>query len=290
MNAKQLSPKASETKRRRVTQACDFCHRRSIRCRPSDSRSACRNCKDFQQECTYHRQPRRRGVQPRAAPDTAGSSTSNVVDTSSYPIHVDSQVYSPRRSHLKTQRRTLPERESAQASSRKDHWTAPTVASQAIIVDLIDVYFEIVYPIFPFFHKPSFTRRISRAEYTHDRALFSVVMAMCALVSRRVTDGAVSNPRWDLSSLQAVDMKKFIAQAKFGLAGYEMTAEFNVLRAHAILAIASIQNSSIKDMHFHLGLYHTLVSMDMLHDESNWPKNISVIEEEERRRLVRMQY
>lgn len=288
MNARQASPKASNTKRRRVTQACDFCHRRSIRCRPTDARDTCQNCKDFEQECTYHRQPRRRGVQPRevAVHDATGGSAVNPASSSSDAIHVDSPAYASSRSPQSITRLTIPEREKIQTSSRNDHWAAPKVASQAIIVDLIDVYFEIVYPIFPFFHKPSFTRRVSRAEYTHDRALFAVVMAMCALVSRRVTDGAVSNPQWDLSSLQAVDVSTFITHAKDGLAGHEAKAEFNALRAHAILAVASIQNGNIKDMHFHLGLYHMLVSMDMLHDESNWPKDITVIEREERRRLV----
>lgn len=111
-------------------------------------------------------------------------------------------------------------------------------------------------------------------------------MAMCALVSRRVRDGAVSNPQWDLPSLQAVDTSTFMAHATAELASQKPVSDLNTLRAHAILAITSIQTGNIKDMHFHLGLYHTLVAMDMLHDESNWPKGINAIEREERRRLV----
>ncbi|CEJ86534.1 hypothetical protein VHEMI04132 [[Torrubiella] hemipterigena] len=255
MSDRQLSQGTSNTKRRRVTRACDFCHRRSIGCRPSDSSRTCQNCKDFGHQCTYHREPRRRGVQPRAS---SRMSSSNAINT---------------------------ERNQQAIDSRNDSWRAPRVASQAVIVDLIDVYFEIVYPIFPIFHQPSFTRRISRAEYMHDRALFIVVMAMCALVSRRIRDGAVSNPQWDLLSLQAVDTSTFMAHATAELASQKPASDLNTLRAHAILAITSIQTGNIKDMHFHLGLYHTLVAMDMLHDESNWPKGINAIEREERRRL-----
>ena len=34
-----------------------------------------------------------------------------------------------------------------------------------------------------------------------------------------------------------------------------------------------------------MGSYHTLMAMDGLHDESNWPRSITVVEREERRRL-----
>ncbi len=39
-------------------------------------------------------------------------------------------------------------------------------------------------------------------------------------------------------------------------------------------------------MHRYLGLYHSLVAIDGLHDERNWPKEIVIVEIEERRRLV----
>jgi hypothetical protein len=40
-------------------------------------------------------------------------------------------------------------------------------------------------------------------------------------------------------------------------------------------------------MHHHLGLYHSLVAMDALHNEANWPENIGIVETEERRSLVK---
>jgi hypothetical protein len=82
----------------------------------------------------------------------------------------------------------------------------------------------------------------------------------------------------------------FYAQAKAQLYNIGASADIDTLRAHAILAIASIQNGKIKDMHLHLGMYHTLVAMDALHDESNWPKDLGNIEREERRRLVSSQH
>jgi len=49
-------------KLQRISQACDLCHRRSIRCRPSDENphKQCQNCYDFAVECTYNRPSKRR--------------------------------------------------------------------------------------------------------------------------------------------------------------------------------------------------------------------------------------
>jgi hypothetical protein len=49
-------------KLQRISQACDLCHRRSIRCRPSNENAEhqCQNCFDFAVECTYNRPSRRR--------------------------------------------------------------------------------------------------------------------------------------------------------------------------------------------------------------------------------------
>jgi hypothetical protein len=41
-------------------------------------------------------------------------------------------------------------------------------------------------------------------------------------------------------------------------------------------------------MHQYLGLYHSLVMLDGLHDETRWPVGLGIVEIEERRRLVRI--
>ncbi|PHH72539.1 hypothetical protein CDD82_5919 [Ophiocordyceps australis] len=110
-------------------------------------------------------------------------------------------------------------------------------------------------------------------------------MAVCALVSGRIRDGSVTNPRWDLNPLRHPPPDVFYAEAQRQLVEIGSEASLHVLRAHAILAIAAIQNGRIRDMHQHLGTYHTLVAMDALHDEANWPINIGLVEREERRRL-----
>jgi hypothetical protein len=60
----QQGPATSDRpkKLQRISQACDLCHRRSIRCRPSieNAQVQCQNCFDFGVACTYNRPSRRR--------------------------------------------------------------------------------------------------------------------------------------------------------------------------------------------------------------------------------------
>ncbi|KAJ3529500.1 hypothetical protein NM208_g9727 [Fusarium decemcellulare] len=234
------SARRPKTKRRRITQACDYCHQRSIRCRVSSDNQSCQNCRDFAQPCTYNRKPRRRGTKPRTTTSATTIATPELALED--PARLPSAAFGIAQGDVTHEHPAQP------------HWEAPKMASQAIVMDLVEIYFEVVYPIFPFFHQPSFIRRISRAEYTTNRTLFAVTMALCALAKAQLLD-----------------------------LGHE--SDINCLRAHAILAITAIQNGKIRDLHWHLGIYHTLVAMDGLHDESNWPQSIDIVEREERRRL-----
>ena len=154
-------------------------------------------------------------------------------------------------------------------------------------MDLVELYFEVVYPIFPFFHKPSFIRSVSRAEFATKKSLFAATMAACALVSARARDGAIFNPKWDIDALKETDSEAFYAEAVKHANEDDLPQDHNLMKAHALLAITAIQYGRIKSMHQHLGRYHMLVAMDGLHDEENWPKDIGIVEAEERRRLVR---
>lgn len=286
---------------RRISRACDYCHHRSIRCRPSPDGGACQNCHEFGQPCTFKRQSKRRGIQlsslSEAPLDTAvadanvsrarGQETrsrlpQSEIDRVSYP---QSSNESYEVSHPEARSRILSPLSSTVQVHPSGKWRAPYVASQATVMDLVELYFEIVYPIFPLYHQPSFIRSISRGEYTTKRSLFADTMAVCALVSARVRDRAVFNPGWDTTSLQETEPEVFYREASRQTASDDIVADLNLMRAHAVLSITAIQHGKIRDMHQHLGRYHTLVAMDGLHDEANWPKGIGIVETEERRRL-----
>ncbi|KAK3717727.1 hypothetical protein LTR37_005498 [Vermiconidia calcicola] len=110
-------------------------------------------------------------------------------------------------------------------------------------------------------------------------------MAVCALVSARVRDGAVFNPQWNTHTLQEPQPEVYYTAAIQNVGHSSPRTDINILRAHAVLALAAIQDGKIRDMHEHLGRYHAIVAMEGLHDEANWPKGMGVVETEERRRL-----
>lgn len=286
---------------RRISRACDYCHHRSIKCRPGPDGGACQNCLEFGQPCTFKRQSKRRGIRPgsrsQAFSDTvvpdANDSRSrgqetrsrlpqSEVERDSYP---QSSNESYEVSHSEDRRRVLSPLSSTLQTHTSSKWRAPYITSQATVMDLVELYFEIVYPIFPLYHQPSFIRSISRGEYTTKRSLFADTMAICALVSARVRDKAVFNPGWDTTSLQETEPEVFYREASRQTASDDIVADLNLMRAHAVLSITAIQHGKIRDMHQHLGRYHALVAMDGLHDEANWPKGIGIVETEERRRL-----
>jgi hypothetical protein len=114
-------------------------------------------------------------------------------------------------------------------------------------------------------------------------------MGVCALASARARDGAIFSNRFDLDLLNEVESETFFEAAKDQIPVNLVTArDHNCMRACALLAITAIQYGQIRLMHQHLGKYHALVAMDSLHDEANWPKEIGLVEREERRRLVRV--
>ena len=244
---------------RRVTRACDYCHRRAIRCQHDHNASRCYNCTQFDQPCTYARQAKKRGARP--VPKTTPPA---VVST---PLQHAAANYD---------------------RSSRQQWTAPIITSQAVVMSLAEVYFEIVYPIFPLFHQPTYLRKISRGEHNSDQYLFSTTMALCALVSARVRDQALFNNSYDMGELTEVPSETFYEAAIRASANTDASTPQNLesLRTCALLALTAVQYGKIREMQEFLGRYHMLVAMDGLQNESNWPSGIGIVETEERRRLV----
>ncbi|KAJ5168624.1 uncharacterized protein N7482_004218 [Penicillium canariense] len=278
-----------------------------IKCSKSDDvLGRCQNCADFDVPCTFDRPAKRRGVKAGTkvhARDTLTSrSPAGQVQTSQVPQPERASGSSASRSSMYPDTPSRP-------SLTADHWTsfntgwsttegydddgalrnswkAFAISSDQQIRNLVQVYFEIVYPIFPLFHRPSFIERINNREHLKNQGLFASTMAVCALVSGRARDGALYSTRWHREELIEPPSEAFYAAAKDSLPrDLALARGFNYMRACAILAIASIQNGQIKNMQKYSGMYHTLTTMEGFHDEKLWPKDIGTIEIEERRRL-----
>ena len=130
-------------KLQRVTQACDFCHRRSIKCAFSaEDNRRCQNCVDFALDCTYDRPTKRRGVRRKSTQGRVnGLVTSPASTNDGGPSH--------RRNGTAGTFGATPETEEDEvvAPTRETRWTARMVASHSVITGLVDIYFEVVYPM-----------------------------------------------------------------------------------------------------------------------------------------------
>ena len=144
---------------------------------------------------------------------------------------------------------------------------------------------------FPLVHRPTLLRKISTREYLSDKAQFAMTMAICALASSRARDGALYPARWNPDYLREPAAEVFSSAAIAVLpADWTKMKGLDWMRTCAVLALVGIQVGNIQMMHQYLGTYHTLVAMDGLHDEKNWPRDIDMVQVEERRRLVSPSY
>lgn len=171
-------------------------------------------------------------------------------------------------------------------ASTQQEWAPRIRHSQALITDLTDVFFEVIYPVFPIFHRPTLLRRVSRGEHTIDRAFYAAVAAMCALSSARARDGALYNPAWNMESLKEPSSESFFAAAEEALPkDAVLTQRLGYMQSCVLLAITSIQYGNSTKTQFYLNMYHGFVAVGALHDEEEWPRGLNAIEVEERRRL-----
>ncbi|KAJ6102459.1 hypothetical protein N7486_004886 [Penicillium sp. IBT 16267x] len=290
-------------KLQRVSMACDFCNRRSIKCSQSeDPLGRCQNCVDFDVPCTFDRPAKRRGV--KAGTRASGRDPQFVRASVNHTTPTAAETASGGRASVSsTSRSPYPTSISGDPRSTFNHgwsaaegddddgvlhdsWKAFAIACDRQIRNLAQVYFEIVYPIFPLFHMPSFIEQINSKQHLRNRGLFASTMAVCSLVAGRARDGALYSNRWDRDELIDPPSETFFVAARDSIPRDLVAAKgIHYIRACAILAIASIQNCQIKNMQKYSGLYHTLASMDGLYDEKLWPNDLSPIETEERRRL-----
>ncbi|GMK60090.1 hypothetical protein CspeluHIS016_0903070 [Cutaneotrichosporon spelunceum] len=237
-------------KRRRITRACDRCHRSGVKCSRSPTPGVCGPCAAFGSECTYQRPVKRRGPVPRAL----------------------------------SAKTTLSGTSQSQAA-----WKYESVGTPEAIETLVDAYHRIIYPILPYFHWPSFYAHIRVRRYMHDRAFYAVTMALCAITSARMRDGASYLRDAGVKAHLPADVPSseafYDAAIRTFPADLSQAVEFDYKRAKVILAMLCIQFGNVRQLTTHLGDYITLCSIDNFHLEARWPANLPETEIQERRRL-----
>ncbi len=116
-------------------------------------------------------------------------------------------------------------------------------------------------------------------------------MAVCAIVSARLRDGAVLTYPLDPSCSSSADRPSSEDFYRASIEAFPVNLThakaFDYKRAKALLAILCIQYGDVAQHHTHLGEYLVLASNDGFHDETRWPGGLKEPDLQERRRLVR---
>ncbi|KAM0238276.1 hypothetical protein ACHAP5_008740 [Fusarium lateritium] len=243
------------TKSRRITQACDFCHRRGLKCRTAEnlallnSKSPCQTCLEFGEVCTRNRVAKKRGTKQRDA--------SSLVIFSGH-----ARAQEPPGSFLAKDLDPL--------GSEDCPSSAKTLTSKKVINELLDVYLDTVHPMFPFF-----CERELRVGW-RDGSFPATSSDYMNLVS---IDG---EPTEDTSDLAQTYLNKAEALVTDSA---ETAGEVELIRSYGFLALVGAQSGNRALLHKYLGLFHTISSRSNFHDEANWPTNTSDCDKEVRRRL-----
>ncbi|KAL1296565.1 hypothetical protein AAFC00_000064 [Neodothiora populina] len=312
-------------KLQRISQACDLCHRRSIRCRSSnEDPERCQNCFDFDVACTYDR-PSKRKKHPQAPTAPRDSIVSDGVPPTQPmpPVHGSiSSGSSMPRSQTGTQTGIpdyveIPPTGSASRApidlvniNRRgkgpDHaalvimragspehlevpWKAFALASEDVILELFDIFVRIIYPLYPLMDRAPERARLERREHLTDRGFFSAVMAVCALTSARVRDGAYPSPVSDALRKPEASSEIFFTAAKDSMSKdysrISQTSAVEYIRTCTLLSLTCIQYGRSADVQQYLGNAFTLAAMHRFYDERSWPQDLDDATKEIYRRV-----
>ncbi|THY72097.1 hypothetical protein D6C86_06117 [Aureobasidium pullulans] len=281
-------------KLQRISQACDLCHRRSIRCRPSnEDQERCQNCYDFDVACTYKR-PSKRRKHPQAPaapsqPSTRSSQSRTTLPSDLVPVpELQANSTSTRNDSMGKANEfgpLPPLVASADPGELELSWKAFALSSETTIFELFDVYMEVVYPLYPFFHEATERAKLRNRDHLTDKGFFASIMAMCALSSARIRDGAIPSRMPEAVRNPGASSEIFFAAAKSVFsADLDKLRGADYIRACTLLSLTSIQYGQSLDVQQYQGLAMTLIAMQRFYDEKYWPSGLDDSQKETYRR------
>jgi hypothetical protein len=112
-----------------------------------------------------------------------------------------------------------------------------------------------------------------------------LLMALCAVSSQAVALNAVFDTTL-LEGLPNHDSNRYYSEAVSKIpVQIGQPQDLDYLRSFGLLAVYSLLYGNHSELHQYLGLYHALVAQCVFHDESRWPRDISLCDIDDRRRL-----
>ncbi|ROT42010.1 hypothetical protein SODALDRAFT_5197 [Sodiomyces alkalinus F11] len=268
-------------KRRRITKACDFCHRRGRKCKlppgvdQTSSSSTpglpsghitCLTCVEHGATCTWTRVAAKRGVKSKSSPH--GSSSRG--GTAASP--------------------TTPSTPAVAGDDKAWAYTEARHGDPDLVRGLLRIFFDTVYPIFPFFAESLLLAEWDRCRLSSSRASFACLMAVCATSSCHVRDGAVFTLGLSVP-VEPRHRQAYLEDARRAVPRHVPAADcFPYLQTLATLSLAAIQIGDAPLLHQSLGLYHLVVAQHNFHNESRWPPDLDPVERHVRRQFFWSMY
>ncbi|PVI06157.1 hypothetical protein DM02DRAFT_650064 [Periconia macrospinosa] len=249
-------------KRRRITHACDFCHRRGLKCKSHLSQqtdaqeghqapSSCLTCIEYGQQCTRTRRPKKRGTK------------SHFPNQQPYP--------------------------SLTASIQNRHAGSAQMHNRRTITALLDVYLDSIHPTFPLFCERELWVGWREGTFPNDDSDYMSLVCMCALSTQHIQKRALFTDDTDVSVSETLGQDYLAEAIKRVPVGFEHI-DLNLIRSYAFLALLGSQTGNNAMLHQYLALYHGACAQFNLLGESQWPIGLSQCEREVRRRLCWAMY
>ncbi|KAJ3544341.1 hypothetical protein NM208_g3110 [Fusarium decemcellulare] len=246
-----------ESRRKRVTRACDFCHFRGLKCVQSPELTQgdvnCQTCLNRNLVCTTARPKGKRG-RPRSSIET------------------------PTRDNLPTN----------EARANRPPLTS-SLREQTVLEKLGKVYIEIIHPSYPFIDEEQVQVLSSAIHEDQYKSDYILLLAMCAVSALAMSENPSKNSLVDqvLETHHETYFYNAIDCVPFRIRHCRSP---NHMSAFGLLALYSLRVGNFSSLHRYLALYHALVALDGLHDELRWPPNLSAKEVETRRRVFWCMY
>jgi hypothetical protein len=112
-----------------------------------------------------------------------------------------------------------------------------------------------------------------------------LLMSLCAVGAQTAAIGAVFDDTL-LDGFHTPDSRIYFEEAVSQVPrSIVQSHDLDYLRSFGLLAVYSLRSSNHSDLVRYLGLCHASIAQHSFHDESRWPKDISAIEMDDRRRL-----
>ncbi len=262
-------------KRQRTSYACDFCHRRGLKCRNASvgeqrvggGVGSCLTCLEHGQTCTRTREAKRRGTKPRSSKPSADMRDEAQDRVDSATVSETKKLLGP------------------QSLSQTDRPRGAEALHRDLVALLLEVYLNSVHPVFPLYCERELWIRWKDGSFPSTQPEWTSLTTMCALSMHHVRKGALFKDAVMPDHSDDLAEKLVYDAVESTPVDFYQQHDLEIVRAYGFLALLGIQSKNYSLTHRYLALWHGICGVRSLHDESKWPAQLNGCDREMRKRL-----